>query len=114
QIVAQPHFPETKVNIRVTPTKESWAAVDSLLGTKGGPCGWVLGKVDVPSILKNVVEGKGFNVKLPLSNLKPFLIPAGIRDSVAVGKRSILVEAKSNSVRIDPDAILYSASVSLK
>src|SRR5262249_23372793 len=40
QIVATPHFPETKVNIRVTPTKESWAAVDSLLGTKGGPCGW--------------------------------------------------------------------------
>lgn len=114
QVVCTPRFPETRVRIRVTPTKQSWAAVDSLLGTKGGPCGWVLGKVDVPSILKNVVESKGFNVKLPLSNVKPFLIPAGIRDSVSVGKRAILVEAKSNSVRVDPDAILYSASVSLK
>src|SRR5262249_50873900 len=108
------HFPETKVNIRVTPTKESWQAVDSLLATKHGPCAWVLAKVDVPSILKNVVEGKGFNVRLPLSNVKPFVIPAGIRDSVAVGKRSILVESSTNSVRVDPDAILYSASVTLK
>jgi hypothetical protein len=114
QVVCAPHFPETKVNLRVEPTKESWAAVDSLLATKHGPCAWVLGKVNVPGILKNVVEGKGFNVKLPLSNVKPFVIPAGIRDSVQVGQRSLLVEASSNSVRVDPDAILYSASLALK
>jgi hypothetical protein len=114
QVLCTPHFPETKLNIRVTPTKESWAAVDSLLGTKSGPCAWVLGKVNVHGILENVVQNKGFNVKLPLSDLKPFVIPAGIRDSVSVGKRTLVVEASSNSVRVDPDAILYSASVALK
>lgn len=114
QVVCTPHFPETRVRIRVSPTKESWAAVDSLLGTKGGACGWLLEKVNVPSILKGVTEEKGFNVKLPLSGLKPFVIPAGIRDSVSVGQRVMLVEATSNSVQILPDAILYSALVNLK
>jgi len=114
KIVCTPRFPETRVRIRVTPTKDSWQVVDSLLATKHGLCGWAVEKVDIPSILKNVVEEKGFNVKLPLSGIKPFVIPAGISDSVRVGERSILVEVTSNSIRVDPDAILYSASVVLK
>jgi hypothetical protein len=114
QVVCAPQFPETRVNIRVTPTKQSWQAIDSLLASKSGVCGWVLEKVDVKSILKNVVQEKGFNVKLPLSGIKPFVIPAGIRDSVTVGERAILVEASSNSIRVDPDAILYSALVVLR
>ena len=114
QIVATPHFPETRVRIRVSPSKQSWAAVDSLLASKGGPCGWVLDKVNVPSILKRVTEDKGFNVKLPLANLKPFVIPAGVRDTLSVGKKTLSIETTSNVVRIDPGAILYSANVVLK
>jgi len=114
QIVCSPYFPETRLNIRVTPSKDSWKAVDSLLATKHGLCGWVVEKVDIPSILKNVVQEKGFNVKLPLSGIKPFVIPAGISDSVTVGERAIVVQVTSNSIRVDPNAILYSASVVLK
>src|SRR5262245_11902743 len=113
-VVATPRFPEQKVRIRVTPSKKSWAAVDSLLGEKGGPCGWVLGKVDIPHILKGVVQEKGFNVKLPPGKIRPFVIPAGVTDSVTVGGRVVSVETSSDLIRIDPDAILYSAKVVLK
>jgi hypothetical protein len=106
-------FPETKLRLRVKPTKESWAAVDSILAEKHGVCGWVLDKVDVPKLLENIVEEKGINVKLPLDKIKPFRFPAGVQDSVHVGQRMLFVDAKANGVRIDPDAIWYSANVSL-
>jgi len=114
QIVCTPKFPETKIRIRVEPSKESWAAIDSLLAEKHGVCGFVLDRVDVPSILKRVTMEKGFNVRLPVHKIRPFTIPAGIRDSVTVGDRTIAVATSSNAVRIDPDAILYSATVRLK
>jgi hypothetical protein len=104
----------TRVRIRVAPSKQSWATIDSLLAEKQGVCGFVLDKVDVPAILKRVIEEEGFNVRLPVDKLKPFTIPAGIRDSVYVGDRTIGVTTLSNTIRVDPDAILYSASVRLK
>ena len=113
-LVATPRFPLTKVRIRITPTKESWKAIDAILAEKHGVCGWVLDKVDVPSILKRVVEEKGFNVTLPLSKVKAFRIPAGVSDSLSVKDRMIAVDAKTNLIRIEPDAILYSADVTLK
>jgi len=114
QIVCTPKFPETRIRIRVAPSKQSWAIIDSLLAEQQGVCGFVLDKVDVPSILKRVIEEKGFSVRLPVDKLKPFTIPAGIRDSVTVGDRTIAVATSSNTIRVDPDAILYSATVRLK
>jgi hypothetical protein len=114
KIVCTPKIPETRVRIKVQPTKKSWARINQILEEKRGVCGFVLDKVDVPSILRNVVEGKGFNVTLPLSKLKPFTIPAGVSDSVVVKDRAIAVQTTTKVLRIEPDAILYSADVALK
>jgi hypothetical protein len=114
QVVCTPRFPETRVQIRVKPSKASWASIDSLLAQYTGLCGYVLEKVNVPNILTNVVQEKGFSVKLPLGNLKPFVIPAGVSDSVTVGQRSLAVETTTDTVLVESDAILYSAHVTLK
>ncbi|MGH7491077.1 MAG: hypothetical protein ACREOO_01645 [bacterium] len=113
KVIGTLSFPETKLNIRVTPSQESWDAVHAILEEKGGLCGWVLDKVDVPNLLTNVVERKGFNVKLPLDKIKPFILPAGVSDSVKVGDRILSFATQTNTIRIDPDAIWYSASVAL-
>jgi len=113
-VIATPRFPETRIRIRVAPTKQSWATIDRILAEKHGVCGWLLDKVDVPAILRRVVEEKGFNVTLPLSKVKAFRIPAGVSDSLTVKDRVVAVEAKTNLIRIEPDAILYSADVTLK
>jgi hypothetical protein len=107
-------FPETKLNIRVSPSKASWAAIDSILAEKHGACGWVLDKVDVRGLLANIVQTKGFNVKLPLDKIKPFRIPAGVSDSVKVGERRLALNVQTNLIRIDPEAIWYSADLELK
>jgi len=114
QIVCTPDFPETKLRIRVKPSKASWAAVDSILAEKHGVCGWVLDKVDVPNILVGVVQEKGFNVKLPLYKIKPFPLPGGVQDTVKVGDQVLSFASKMNSFRIDADAVWYAASVTVK
>ena len=114
RVVAALVFPETRLRIKVKPSKESWAAIDSILGEQKHVCGWVLDKVNVPGLLENLTETKGFNVKLPVDKLKPVILPAGIRDSVQVGGRSFAIDAQTKSLRIDPDAIWYSAAVKLE
>jgi hypothetical protein len=112
--VAALRFPETRIRVRVKPSKESWDAINAILDEKRGVCGWVLDKVNVPALLENLTETKGFNVRLPIDKLKPVVLPAGIRDSVQVGARSLAIDAKTKSIRIDPDAIWYSAAVKLE
>jgi len=112
--VAALRFPETRIRVRVKPSKESWDAINAILDEKRGVCGWVLDKVNVPALLENLTETKGFNVKLPIDKLRPVVLPAGIRDSVQVGERSLAIDAKTKSIRIDPDAIWYSADVKLE
>lgn len=114
RVIGSPVFPETKIRIRVKASKKSWDAIHALLDEKEGVCGFVLDKVDVPNILTNLTEEKGFNVKLPLDKLKAFPIPAGVSDSVTVRDRTLALDVRTNTLRIDPDAIWYSASVSVK
>lgn len=114
RVVAALKFPETKLRVKVRPSKESWAAIDSILDEQKHVCGYVLDKVDVPNLLENLTETKGFNVRLPVDKLKPVILPAGIRDSVQMGQRSLAIDAQTKSIRIDPDAIWYSAEVKLE
>ena len=114
QVVAALRFPETRWRIRVKASKESWDAIHKILDEKKGVCGWVLEKVDVPNLLKNLSEEKGFNVRLPIDKIKPAVIPAGISDSVSVGDRTFAVAAQMSGLRIDPDALWFSARVNLE
>jgi len=113
-IVGRLEFPETKLRVRVNPSQESWNAIHAILDEKHGVCGWVLDKVNVPNLLKNLTEEKGFNVKLPFDKIKPFVVPAGMRDSVSVTGKTLLVDANTTLLRVDPDATWYGAGVHVK
>jgi hypothetical protein len=114
EIVCTPVFPETKLRIRLKPSQGSWDAVNAILAEKGGLCGWVLDKVNVPSLLEGIVQDKGFNVKLPVNRIRPFVLPAGVQDSVAVGGKLFTFDTRTKSLRIDSDAVWYSADVAVK
>jgi hypothetical protein len=114
RIVATLQFPETRWRIRVRPSKESWDAIHAILEEKQGVCGWVLDKVNVPALLTNLTEENGFSVKLPLNDIRPIVLPAGVRDSVTVGGRTLSIAARTNSIRIDRDALWFSARVEIE
>ena len=114
EIVCTPVFPETKVRIKVKPSKESWDAVNKILAEKHGVCGFVLDKVDVPALLEGIVQEKGFNVRLPVNKIRPFAVPAGVRQSVTIGAKTLTFDTQTKTLRVDSDAIWYSADVALK
>jgi hypothetical protein len=114
EVVCVPVFPETKLRIRVKPSQQSWDRINAILAEKSGVCGWVLNKVNVPELLTNFLEVKGFNVKLPVHKLKPFVLPAGVTESVAVGGQVLSISSQTKLIRIDPDAVWYTASVAVK
>ena len=114
RVICTPAFPETKLRLRIQPSKASWAAIDSILDPRSGACGWVIDKVNVPRLLNDLLVEKGVNIGLPFNKLKPFTLPGGVSDSVTVGNRVLAVSSKVNSIRIDPDAIWYGTSVRVK
>jgi hypothetical protein len=113
EIVGTPRFPETKVKLRVTPSQQSWAAIDRVLESKRGLCGWVLDRVDVKKLLAERVEEKGFDVKLPLHKIKPFRFPAGLSDSVEVRGKPIGLDVRAGTLRIDETAVWVGADVAV-
>ena len=77
QILAAPKFPPIKVNLKIDPSPESWAAVQKIIDDKEGACGFVLDKVDVLKIVRGLID-RGFNVRLPTEKIKPMAVPVGI------------------------------------
>jgi hypothetical protein len=114
EIVCTPVFPETKLRLRVQPSPASWNAINATLAEKHGVCGWMLDRVNIPGLLEGIVQDKGLNVKLPVNKLKPFALPAGVRDTVTVAGKHRSFETRTNTLRLDPDAIWYSATVDVK
>jgi hypothetical protein len=114
RIVCTPEFPETKLRLRVTPSPASRDAVRSLLAQKRGLCGWVIERVDLPGLLSAMLEAQGFDVAIPMNRIPALDLPAGVRESVRVGGRVLVVEARTRTLRLDAEAIWYSADVTMR
>lgn len=109
-IFARPRFPETRLRLEVIPSAESWASVQALLDEKGGVCGYVLDKVDIPKVLREQL-GKGFAIRLPVEKLKPVAVPVGIQQQLALADRSLTVNASVGDMAITEHSIWLGADV---
>jgi hypothetical protein len=112
QILASPKFPEIKINLKVEPSAESWAAVQQILDSKGGVCGFVVDKVDIRGVLEGLV-GKGFNVRLPTEKIKPMAIPVGISPTMTVRGEPVTISVKVGHLANSKDMIWLGADVGL-
>jgi len=110
QILAKPRFPETRVRLEVEPSAQSWASVQALLDEKGGVCGFVLDKVDIPKVIRENL-GKGFTVRLPVEKLKPVAVPVGIEQQVAVAGRPLTLGVAVGGLAITEQTIWLGANV---
>jgi len=114
RIVCAPELSEPRVRLRVSPSQATRDALRAKLAGRRGVCGWVLESVDLPALLSAMLETQGFDVKLPVEKLPPFELPAGLSDSVRVGSRVLVVEARTNALRLDAEALWYSAAVTFR
>lgn len=111
-ILAQPRFPQTRVNLKVVPSPQSWAAVDGILGGKDGVCGYAVEKVNVRGIVQRLVD-KGFNVRLPTEKIKPMAVPVGIEPTMMVKGKPVALSIKLGDLAITEDVIWLGARVSV-
>jgi len=112
QILASPKLPVVKVNLKVDPSPESWAAVQAILDGKGGVCGYVVDKVDIRGVLEKLI-GKGFNVRLPTEKIKPMAVPVGIAPTMKVRGETVRIEVKVSDLAITEHMIWLGADVKL-
>jgi hypothetical protein len=112
EILASPRFPVVRVNLKVEPSAESWAAVQAILDGKGGVCGYVIDKVDIRGVLEKLI-GKGFNVRLPTEKIKPMAVPVGIAPTMTVRDEVLRIEVKLSDLAITEHMIWLGADVGL-
>jgi len=112
QILATPRFPRIRVNLKIEPSKESWAAVQKILDDKEGLCGFVLDKVDVRHAIEGLLA-RGFDVRLPTERLKPMAVPVGIASTMTVHDKVITLVATLGELAITEHMIWLGAEVSI-
>jgi hypothetical protein len=109
-IVATPSFPDLKVNLQVEPSPETWKAVDRVLARRGLQCRAALKLVDVPALLRRLLD-RGFNVKVPPNVVPPFRLPAGLRREVGLGGRARVVRMAPRQISLAPGLAWLAADV---
>ena len=112
QILASPKFPVVKVNLKVEPAPESWAAVQQILDSKTGVCGFAVDKVNIRGVLEGLL-GKGFGVRLPTEKIKPIAIPVGIAPTMTVRGEPVTIGVKVGHLAITEHMIWLGADVSI-
>ncbi len=112
QILASPRFPLLKVNLKVEPSRESWAAVQRILDAQTGLCGFVVDVVDIKGVLEGLLA-KGFDVKLPTNRIKPMAIPVGIAPTMTVRGAPVRIGVEVGRLAITEQMIWLGADVTL-
>ena len=112
EILAEPHFPVVKINLKVVPSPESWGAAQKVLDDKEGVCGFVLDKVDVLGFVRKIVD-KGFDVRLPTEKIKPMAVPVGIEPTMEVRGQPVALGIEMGGLAITEHAIWLGAHVSV-
>ena len=112
QILAEPVFPLIKVNLKIDPSAESWAAARKILDDKTGACGFVLDRVNVLGPVQRLID-KGFNVRLPTERIKPLAVPVGIHPTMEVRGQPVALGIKVTDLAITRHVIWLGSQVSV-
>lgn len=113
QILADPKFPVVRINLKVEPSPESWAAVQKILDDKQGLCGFVLDKVDIAGALEGLI-GKGFDVRLPTEKIRPIAVPVGIAPTMTVRGQPVTIGVKVGNLAITEHMVWLGADLTLE
>lgn len=112
QMLVRPRFPRLVLKIQPVPTVESWAQVEAIVAEKTGMCGFVLKKVDILQVVKDLLS-KGFDVSLPTEKIKPVAVPVGIAPSLVIHGQRVNLAARVEALAITEHMIWLGADITL-
>lgn len=111
-VLADPDFPALAMRLYIDPSRRSVAALDSLLDSKGGLCGWAVDKSRASDRIQELVA-RGFNVKIPQRFFRPVHLPVAVQTTVPVADRSVALEVLPSGLAVTPSTVWVAAKVSI-
>lgn len=111
-ILADPDFPGLAIRLFIEPSDRSVAALDSLLESRGGLCGFAIGKSRANERILALV-GRGFNVKIPQRFFRPIRLPIAVETALPLENRQLALQVTPRQLIVQPSTVWISANVTL-
>ena len=112
QSVPIPTSPPWHFRIYVDPSDRSVAALDSLLDSRGGLCGYAVDRSDASARIQAMVA-RGFRVKIPQKFFRPVTLPVAVQTAVTVADSSVSLTVVPNQLSVTASTVWIGAQVSL-
>jgi hypothetical protein len=109
-VFADPAFPGLAIRLFIDPARESVAALDSLLATKGGLCGFAVGKSHASERIQELV-GRGFKVRIPQRFFRPIQLPVAVETQVPVANREVALKVVPSALSVTSSTVWIAAAV---
>ena len=110
RMMVTPRLRPTRLNLKIEPSDQDWAAARKILDDKSGVCGMVLNHVDVLGAVRSMID-RGFNVRVPVERIKPMVLPVSVEPSIVVRGRRVKLDIAVGGVSITEHAIWMGANV---
>jgi len=111
-VLADPDFPGLAIRLFIDPSARSVAALDSLMASRGGLCGYAIDKSNASERLQALV-GRGFNVKIPQRFFRPIRLPIAVETAVPLENRRLALQVTPRALSVHPSTVWIAANVSL-
>ncbi|MCC7055749.1 MAG: hypothetical protein IT355_20945 [Gemmatimonadaceae bacterium] len=109
-VYADPDFPDLSMRLFVDPSPRSVAALDSILGSRGGLCGYAVDKSRASERIQALVA-RGFRVRIPQKFFRPVHLPVAVQTTVPVAGRAVALEVAASGLAVTPSAVWIAARV---
>ncbi len=109
-VSADPAFPELAIRVFIDPAPESVAALDSVLASRGGLCGYAVDKSRASEKMQALV-GRGFRVKIPQRFFRPIRLPVAVETEVPVADTSVSLKVTPSALTVTNSTVWIAATV---
>ncbi len=112
-LLADPDFPALAIRLFINPSPKSIDALDSVLATRGGLCGYAIGKSRARDRIHALV-GRGFLVKIPQRFFRPIHLPISFETSVPVAQTALPLQVTPSGIAVTASTVWLTANVLLR
>ncbi len=109
---ADPDFPGLAIRLFVEPSARSVAALDSVMESRGGLCGYAIDRSGASERIQALV-GRGFNVKIPQRFFRPIQLPISVETAVPLANRDLALQVTPSKLTVQPSTVWIAADVVL-
>ncbi len=109
-VLADPDFPALAIRLFVDPSTRSVAALDSVLASRGGLCGYAVDRSNASERIQSLVA-RGFMVRIPQRFFRSIRLPVAVETSVPVQDRQLRLGVTASGLAVTNSTVWVAANV---